>query len=229
MDKKEKERLKARNTERIRRILQYRNSDADYQKLRRQEYNQERALLIEENLGLPKHVAGKYSKRFRKLERQIFDEIYPEGCEGLIFAVDNAGNPESFSDYAFECVTGRVLDALKNQGVIRLSSTITGNYKSLTISQGVLEEEFERTPTDEEIVDYCNKDKKNPKLRGYHVRAFRDQKRVLLNPNQRVYEESPIERAVFSEKIEIIMAFLNNGVLSDREKDVVKRRKGLKV
>lgn len=104
--------------------------------------------LINSNLRLVIAMANKY--RDRGLP---FDDLFQEGCQGLIHAVENYDYKTNykFSTYACTCICGYIRNAIYNNKIISIPKNILEDIRKLNNAINDLTNKLSRTPTDEEI------------------------------------------------------------------------------
>ena len=107
-----------------------------------------RERLIEENLGLVRHIV----KRF--LERGYDPEdLFQIGCIGLMKAVDkfDLAFDVKFSTYAVPMISGEIKRFLRDDGMVKVSRSLKENGWKITRAREQFQHEHGREPTLEEI------------------------------------------------------------------------------
>lgn len=106
---------------------------------------------IKENLGLVHSVCKRFSGRGIE-----YDDLYQAGCMGLVKAVD-AYDFElgfAFSTYAVPVIMGEVRRLFRDGGAVKVSRSIKElNFKIIKANE-ILQQNFNREPTVNEIANY---------------------------------------------------------------------------
>lgn len=106
---------------------------------------------IKENLGLVHSVCKRFSGRGIE-----YDDLYQAGCMGLVKAVD-AYDFElgfAFSTYAVPVIMGEVRRLFRDGGAVKVSRSIKElNFKIIRANE-ILQQNFNREPTVNEIANY---------------------------------------------------------------------------
>lgn len=106
---------------------------------------------IKENLGLVHSICRRFSGRGIE-----YDDLYQAGCMGLVKAVD-AYDFElgfAFSTYAVPVIMGEVRRLFRDGGAVKVSRSIKElNFKIIRANE-ILQQNFNREPTVNEIANY---------------------------------------------------------------------------
>lgn len=107
-----------------------------------------RKVLIENNLGLVRHIVRRFSGRGYDCE-----DLFQIGTIGLIKAIDkfdlNLGL--KFSTYAVPMITGEIKRFIRDDGPVKVSRTIKENGLKISMARQRLQAEENREPTLQEI------------------------------------------------------------------------------
>lgn len=107
-----------------------------------------RKVLIENNLGLVRHIVRRFSGRGYDLE-----DLFQIGTIGLIKAIDkfdlNLGL--KFSTYAVPMITGEIKRFIRDDGPVKVSRTIKENGLKISLARQRLQAGENREPTLQEI------------------------------------------------------------------------------
>lgn len=108
-----------------------------------------REVLIEENLGLVRHIVKRFIGRGYDAE-----DLFQIGCIGLIKAIDkfdlNFG--VRFSTYAVPMIQGEIKRFLRDDGPVKISRTIKENGLKVKLARQKLQAREGREPTLQEIM-----------------------------------------------------------------------------
>lgn len=110
--------------------------------------------LFEQNTGLVRMVAGKYARICEGKTAIDYDDLYQEGCIGLLTAIDkfDVSLGFQFSGYAVEWIRQKILRFLYNAGrCIRISSGAIREIGALKKCKEELQSELCRLPSIHEI------------------------------------------------------------------------------
>ncbi len=109
-----------------------------------------REKLIIQNLPLVKHIASRFYSEVSEA-----DDLFQEGCIGLIKAVENY-NPErgtKFSSYAVPYIVGEIRSFLRrSRNMFKVSRSFYEHYRQLHRKIIELEQKLKRKPRLEELV-----------------------------------------------------------------------------
>ena len=109
-----------------------------------------REVLIENNLGLVRHIVRRFSGRGYDLE-----DLFQIGAIGLIKAIDkfDLSLGLKFSPYAVPMITGEIKRFIRDDGPVKVSRTIKENGMKVKLARQRLQAEEGREPTLQEIAD----------------------------------------------------------------------------
>ena len=109
-----------------------------------------REVLIENNLGLVRHIVRRFSGRGYDLE-----DLFQIGAIGLIKAIDkfDLSLGLKFSTYAVPMITGEIKRFIRDDGPVKVSRTIKENGMKVKLARQRLQAEKGREPTLQEIAD----------------------------------------------------------------------------
>ncbi len=109
-----------------------------------------REVLIENNLGLVRHIVKRFSGRGYDLE-----DLFQIGAIGLIKAIDkfDLSLGLKFSTYAVPMITGEIKRFIRDDGPVKVSRTIKENGMKVKLARQRLQAEEGREPTLQEIAD----------------------------------------------------------------------------
>ena len=107
-----------------------------------------REVLIENNLGLVRHIVRRFSGRGYDLE-----DLFQIGAIGLIKAIDkfDLSLGLKFSTYAVPMITGEIKRFIRDDGPVKVSRTIKENGMKVKLARQRLQAEEGREPTLQEI------------------------------------------------------------------------------
>ena len=107
-----------------------------------------REVLIEENLGLVRHIVKRFTGRGYDVE-----DLFQIGCIGLIKAIDkfdlNFG--VRFSTYAVPMIQGEIKRFLRDDGIVKVSRTLKENCWKIKRETELFRQKTGREPTLEEL------------------------------------------------------------------------------
>ena len=109
-----------------------------------------REVLIENNLGLVRHIVKRFAGRGYELE-----DLFQIGAIGLIKAIDkfDLSLGLKFSTYAVPMITGEIKRFIRDDGPVKVSRTIKENGMKVKLARQRLQAEKGREPTLQEIAD----------------------------------------------------------------------------
>ncbi len=109
-----------------------------------------REVLIENNLGLVRHIVKRFAGRGYDLE-----DLFQIGVIGLMKAIDkfDLSLGLKFSTYAVPMITGEIKRFLRDDGPVKVSRTIKENGLKVRLSRQRLQGEEGREPTLQEIAE----------------------------------------------------------------------------
>ena len=89
-----------------------------------------REVLIEQNLGLVRHIVKRFSGRGYETE-----DLFQIGVIGLIKSIDkfNTSYDVKFSTYAVPLITGEIKRFLRDDGMVKVSRTLKENGWKKTV------------------------------------------------------------------------------------------------
>ena len=107
-----------------------------------------REVLIENNLGLVRHIVKRFAGRGHELE-----DLFQIGVIGLIKAIDKFDLTLGlkFSTYAVPMITGEIKRFLRDDGPVKVSRTIKENALKVRLARQRLQASEGREPTVQEI------------------------------------------------------------------------------
>ena len=107
-----------------------------------------REVLIENNLGLVRHIVKRFAGRGYDLE-----DLFQIGVIGLMKAIDkfDLSLGLKFSTYAVPMITGEIKRFLRDDGPVKVSRTIKENGLKVRLARQKLQAEKGREPTLQEI------------------------------------------------------------------------------
>ena len=107
-----------------------------------------RELLIENNLGLVRHIVKRFAGRGHDLE-----DLFQIGTIGLMKAIDkfDLSLGLKFSTYAVPMITGEIKRFLRDDGPVKVSRTIKENALKVKLARQKLQGAESREPTIQEI------------------------------------------------------------------------------
>ncbi|NBH25796.1 SigB/SigF/SigG family RNA polymerase sigma factor [Lachnospiraceae bacterium] len=107
-----------------------------------------REVLIEQNLGLVRHIVKRFSGRGYETE-----DLFQIGVIGLIKSIDkfNTSYDVKFSTYAVPLITGEIKRFLRDDGMVKVSRTLKENGMKVKYARERLGNEKNREPTLEEV------------------------------------------------------------------------------
>ena len=104
-----------------------------------------RNYLVQENIGLVKHIVSRYTARGVEKE-----DLFQIGMIGLLKAIDYYD--VRFSTYAVPMIAGEIRRFMRDNGAIKVSRSIKDNRAAVNRSREQLLEKLGREPTLSEIV-----------------------------------------------------------------------------
>ena len=109
-----------------------------------------REVLIENNLGLVRHIVKRFAGRGYDLE-----DLFQIGVIGLMKAIDkfDLSLGLKFSTYAVPMITGEIKRFLRDDGPVKVSRTIKENGLKVRLARQRLQGEEGREPTLQEIAE----------------------------------------------------------------------------
>ena len=110
--------------------------------------------VIEECNGLIYSIAKKYSNNYN------IEDLYQVGCIGVMKAYENFKKNLNvkFSTYVYKYIMGEMLEYIRNDRNIKVSSDYYDIYKRYTKVKSILQNRFLREPTFKEIADFLELD-----------------------------------------------------------------------
>ncbi|MDE6203984.1 MAG: sigma-70 family RNA polymerase sigma factor, partial [Lachnospiraceae bacterium] len=107
-----------------------------------------REVLIEQNLGLVRHIVKRFSGRGYETE-----DLFQIGVIGLIKSIDkfNTSYDVKFSTYAVPLITGEIKRFLRDDGMVKVSRTLKENGMRVKYARERLGNKQNREPTLEEV------------------------------------------------------------------------------
>ena len=110
--------------------------------------------VIEECNGLIYSIAKKYSNNYN------IEDLYQVGCIGVMKAYENFKKNLNvkFSTYAYKYIMGEMLEYIRNDRNIKVSSDYYDIYKRYTKVKSILQNRFLREPTFKEIAEFLELD-----------------------------------------------------------------------
>ena len=108
-----------------------------------------RNYLVQENIGLVKHIVSRYTARGVEKE-----DLFQIGMIGLLKAIDyfDLSYDVRFSTYAVPMIAGEIRRFMRDNGAIKVSRSIKDNRAAVNRSREQLLEKLGREPTLSEIV-----------------------------------------------------------------------------
>ena len=105
--------------------------------------------LVQENIGLVKHIVSRYTARGVEKE-----DLFQIGMIGLLKAIDyfDLSYDVRFSTYAVPMIAGEIRRFMRDNGAIKVSRSIKDNRAAVNRSREQLLEKLGREPTLSEIV-----------------------------------------------------------------------------
>ena len=110
-----------------------------------------RETLIEENLGLVRHIVKRFAGRGYDME-----DLFQIGCIGLMKAIDkfDLSYEVRFSTYAVPMIQGEIKRFLRDDGMIKVSRSLKELAYKAYLCQEKLQEKWGRDPTVSEIAEH---------------------------------------------------------------------------
>jgi RNA polymerase sporulation-specific sigma factor len=109
-----------------------------------------REKLIEENLGLVRHIVKRFAGRGYDME-----DLFQIGCIGLMKAIDNfnLGFQVRFSTYAVPMIQGEIKRFLRDDGMVKVSRTLKENGWKIKQAAEKLSQQLGREATLQELAE----------------------------------------------------------------------------
>jgi RNA polymerase sporulation-specific sigma factor len=109
-----------------------------------------REKLIEENLGLVRHIVKRFAGRGYDME-----DLFQIGCIGLMKAIDNfnLGFQVRFSTYAVPMIQGEIKRFLRDDGMVKVSRTLKENCWKIKQAAQKLSQKLGREATLQELAE----------------------------------------------------------------------------
>lgn len=103
-----------------------------------------REVLIEQNLGLVRHIVKRFMGRGYEAE-----DLFQIGVIGLIKSIDkfNTNYDVKFSTYAVPLITGEIKRFIRDDGMVKVSRTLKENGMKVKYARDRLGNELNREPT----------------------------------------------------------------------------------
>ena len=107
-----------------------------------------REILIEQNLGLVRHIVKRFAGRGYDPE-----DLFQIGVIGLIKSIDkfNTNYDVKFSTYAVPLITGEIKRFIRDDGMVKVSRTLKENGMRVKYARERLEGQLNREPTLAEV------------------------------------------------------------------------------
>lgn len=107
-----------------------------------------REVLIEQNLGLVRHIVKRFTGRGYDAE-----DLFQIGVIGLIKSIDkfNTSYDVKFSTYAVPLITGEIKRFIRDDGMVKVSRTLKENAMRVKYARERLNNQLSREPTLEEV------------------------------------------------------------------------------
>ncbi|MDE5907271.1 MAG: SigF/SigG family RNA polymerase sporulation sigma factor [Lachnospiraceae bacterium] len=107
-----------------------------------------REVLIEQNLGLVRHIVKRFTGRGYDTE-----DLFQIGVIGLIKSIDkfNTSYDVKFSTYAVPLITGEIKRFIRDDGMVKVSRTLKENALRVKYARERLNNQLNREPTLEEV------------------------------------------------------------------------------
>lgn len=107
-----------------------------------------REVLIEQNLGLVRHIVKRFMGRGYEAE-----DLFQIGVIGLIKSIDkfNTNYDVKFSTYAVPLITGEIKRFIRDDGMVKVSRTLKENGMKVKYARDRLGNELNREPTLSEV------------------------------------------------------------------------------
>lgn len=107
-----------------------------------------REVLIEQNLGLVRHIVRRFLGRGYEAE-----DLFQIGVIGLIKAIDkfDMGYDVKFSTYAVPLITGEIKRFIRDDGMIKVSRNLKENGIKIKMAREKLAGEYGRDPSIDEV------------------------------------------------------------------------------
>lgn len=110
-----------------------------------------REVLVKENVGLIWSIVRRFSNRGYEL-----DDLFQIGCIGLLKAIDkfDTSYDVQFSTYAVPMIIGEIKRFIRDDGMIKVSRSLKEMGNKARITREVLNSQYGREPTIEEIANH---------------------------------------------------------------------------
>ena len=107
-----------------------------------------REVLIEQNLGLVRHIVKRFTGRGYDAE-----DLFQIGVIGLIKSIDkfNTSYDVKFSTYAVPLITGEIKRFIRDDGLVKVSRTLKENAMRVKYAKERLSNQLNREPTLAEV------------------------------------------------------------------------------
>ena len=107
-----------------------------------------REVLIEQNLGLVRHIVKRFTGRGYDAE-----DLFQIGVIGLIKSIDkfNTNYDVKFSTYAVPLITGEIKRFIRDDGMVKVSRTLKENAMRVKYAKERLSNQLNREPTLAEV------------------------------------------------------------------------------
>ena len=107
-----------------------------------------REVLIEQNLGLVRHIVKRFTGRGYDAE-----DLFQIGVIGLIKSIDkfNTSYDVKFSTYAVPLITGEIKRFIRDDGMVKVSRTLKENAMRVKYAKERLSNQLNREPTLAEV------------------------------------------------------------------------------
>lgn len=107
-----------------------------------------REVLIEQNLGLVRHIVKRFTGRGYDAE-----DLFQIGVIGLIKSIDkfNTSYDVKFSTYAVPLITGEIKRFIRDDGMVKVSRTLKENAMRVKYARERLNNQLGREPTLKEV------------------------------------------------------------------------------
>lgn len=238
IEKPVKEPQNNRNKKQGDKIQGYLNGDDEYRKSHQSSYTRSKRQLAEENRFLVINIATGFLGKGLSL-----DDLVGEGNLGLMRSVEDYNPKFEFSTYAAYWIKQSIIRALHTElrANLPIPYHICSNRKRIMQLESVMEKEFGRKPTDEEIAHRFNETyypdgPNNAHISGYHVEglkiAVNTPKSIILRNQDGDEDEitvssypNPEEIVTLKEELEKVRRIYLD--LDEREKTIISLYYGL--
>lgn len=229
-----------------RRIQKYNQGNEEYRKRYKSQYTKTRKELAVANTALVKCIAREYQRKGISL-----DDLIGEGYIGLMRATKDYNpnhNPEKypngieFTTYAEKWIRQAITRSFQGFKTIALPNYISSQSARIRESIMALSHALGREPTNQEIASYFNKtffpNKLKKHLKEFQIEGFKLTGKTHFSiPRMKMngesydpfpsHQKTPLEELSYQNELEKLMILLNNGVLDEREKQVLRLYFGL--